>query len=466
MALKINSTAENTWLIKRLAISASFFFGISTAQRRFIQMKLSKVPNISTCEELCASLDIQPRAWAAFMNAFFKEGGVIRNWNGKAGYHQVQNGKPEIAFRDQSLPGDAEFAKKMQELAAKLEQGGRSDDRSAEADAIREQAEREGLRDETAQEDSDEKPVGALQERLRAEKDQLEKQVANLQKQLKESNEAIAKAREGQVLSIEIKNVEKGETRELGVSHKTTPELLVRVQCGLNVYLVGPAGSGKTTAAEKVAEALSLKFGFMSVGPQTTKSDVFGYMDAKGDYVPTEFRRRYEMGGVFLFDEIDAAHAGVLTQINAALAGSVCAFPDRMVKKHDDFRCLAAGNTYGTGADRVYVGRNELDGASLDRFDFLEWAYDEALELAIVKNIALSVKGDVNVAARWTGYVQSIRRSVAKLSIRHVVSPRASINGTKLLLAGVAQDRVEATALFKSLKPEEVVRIKQNLSAR
>jgi hypothetical protein len=47
-----------------------------------------------------------------------------------------------------------------------------------------------------------------------------------------------------------------------------------------------------------------------------------------------------------------------------------------------------------------------------------------------------------------------------------VVSPRASINGTKLLLAGVAQDRVEATALFKSLKPEEVVRIKQNLSAR
>ena len=58
-----------------------------------------------------------------------------------------------------------------------------------------------------------------------------------------------------------------------------------------------------------------------------------------------------------------------------------------MVKRHPKFICIGAGNTYGTGPDRVYVGRQELDGASLDRFDFLEWAYDETLERFIVDSI-------------------------------------------------------------------------------
>jgi cobaltochelatase CobS len=40
---------------------------------------------------------------------------------------------------------------------------------------------------------------------------------------------------------------------------------------------------------------------------------------------------------------------------------------------------VATANTFGTGADRVYVGSLQIDGATLDRFAFLEWPYDEGL---------------------------------------------------------------------------------------
>lgn len=44
------------------------------------------------------------------------------------------------------------------------------------------------------------------------------------------------------------------------------------VAARVNVWLVGPAGSGKTSAAENVARDLGLKFYSKSVGPQTSES--------------------------------------------------------------------------------------------------------------------------------------------------------------------------------------------------
>jgi MoxR-like ATPase len=260
-------------------------------------------------------------------------------------------------------------------------------------------------------------------------------------------------------LDIIVENRITNQKVELSAQHYALPALLARLAERINVYLVGPAGSGKTFAAEAASLALSVDFGFMPVGPQTTESKILGYMSANGAYVSTEFRRRYEFGGVFLFDEIDAGNGGVLTCINSALAGTACAFPDAMVKRHANFICIAAGNTYGTGPDRVYVGRQELDGASLDRFDFLEWGYDEALE----NHIAASI--DATLAASWTPYVQSARKAITKLGIRHVVSPRATINGIKLLRNGRNIGEVRTTALWKSLKPADVTRVVATMKA-
>jgi MoxR-like ATPase len=256
-----------------------------------------------------------------------------------------------------------------------------------------------------------------------------------------------------------IENRLKGTKLKTGMVHKTTPTLLRRIKNDINCYLVGPAGSGKTTGCEIAAEALGLKFYFMSVGPQITKSDILGYMSANGSYVMTLFRQAYEFGGLFLFDEIDAGNGGVLTCMNAALAGKSASFPDKMVQRHPDFRCVAAGNTFGTGPDRVYVGRLELDGASIDRFNQLEWGYDEALENAIVTSI------DTDWSAKWLPLVQAARKAVGQLNLRYVISPRASIGGVKLLADGESLDEVKQTMLWKSMKPADITRVEAQMKA-
>ena len=242
-----------------------------------------------------------------------------------------------------------------------------------------------------------------------------------------------------------------GEKRNCGKQHRSFPVLLQLLAARQHVYLVGPAGSGKTTAADECAKALGLDFYCQSVGAQTTQAQLIGYSDATGSYVPTHFRRAYENGGVFLLDEIDAGNANVLTVLNAALANGQCAFPDKMVTRHENFRCIAAANTFGTGADRQYVGRNQLDAASIDRFAFLDWPYDEALEAELADN------------DDWTAHVVKARRAVELLKVRHVVSPRASIKGAQLLSAGIAREQVEASLLWKGLDTETRAKVEAQM---
>lgn len=213
-----------------------------------------------------------------------------------------------------------------------------------------------------------------------------------------------------------------------GLKHKQLQELVKITAQNLPILIVGMAGTGKTHAAEQVATALSRNFYAMSVGAQTSKSDILGFMHAGGKYVPTLFRKAYEDGGVFLMDEIDAGNANVLIQVNSALSNQYCAFPDKMVKRHKDFVFLGTANTYGNGANRQYVGRNQLDAATLDRFTVIDWHVDETLEGATVKGYA---NGE-----RWHKTVKVLREYVDKQGIRALVTPRATIRGSILLDIG------------------------------
>lgn len=186
-----------------------------------------------------------------------------------------------------------------------------------------------------------------------------------------------------QVLKVVTDN---GDNLVKGVKHMQLPSLINMVGAGLNIMLTGSAGSGKTHAATQVAEALGLKFYALSVGAQTSKSDIVGFIDAGGTYRTTPFRQAYEKGGVFVMDEIDAGNSNVLIQINSALSNGICSFPDKQVKAHKDFHFIATANTYGKGESMKYVGRNRLDAATLDRFTIIHWNIDEKVERAIAGN--------------------------------------------------------------------------------
>lgn len=234
----------------------------------------------------------------------------------------------------------------------------------------------------------------------------------------------------------------------IGSVHKDFENILMTMAAGVNVALVGPAGSGKTTTVEKVAEALNLRFFSKSVSAQTGTHEFFGYQNANGQYVSTLFRDCYENGGVFLLDEFDAGNSNVLAALNQATANGSAAFADKMVKKHADFKIVMAGNTWGHGATSEYVGRNKIDAATLDRFAFIYFDYDEDLEIQIACN------------REWTKKVQRIRKVVFDKKIKAVVSPRASINGGLMLKTGMDESKVIEYIILKGLGKDERAMLK------
>jgi AAA domain (dynein-related subfamily) len=242
----------------------------------------------------------------------------------------------------------------------------------------------------------------------------------------------------------------KEESREnIGVQHFRFEKLRQFVEARVHTALIGPMGSGKTRATAAAAKACGLEFYKMSVGPQTSQSNLMGYMDMKGEYVRSPLRDAAEYGGVILLDEFDASNPGVGTIINGIVDGNDTAgFSDGKIKVHPDFVCVLNMNTYGRGADRVYVGRNQLDGATPDRFAMFPWPYDEDLERAICLT-----------NPEWVTWVQHVRHALDALKIRHPVSPRASIMGDRLLNVGVDREELEECLVWKGLAETEKAKV-------
>jgi cobaltochelatase CobS len=232
------------------------------------------------------------------------------------------------------------------------------------------------------------------------------------------------------------------DKKELGLVHKQQTLLIKYLMAGCHVFLTGPAGSGKSTAGQKAADALGIKFGEASCCSQDTATKFLGYMDAVGVYHTTEFREAYAKGGLFVLDEIDAGNPNVLAVLNSALSGYKCAFPDGMVEKHPKFRCVATGNTWGTGKTVQYVGRNAIDAATLNRFVVMYWDYDEALETAVAG------------MPSWSKYVQECREETKRRGINYLITPRASILGAAALKTGIPLKDVIDNVLFPNLDPE------------
>lgn len=232
--------------------------------------------------------------------------------------------------------------------------------------------------------------------------------------------------------------------------HKELPTVLAMINAKVDVCVVGPAGSGKSTMFEQIAESLELDYYFQGAVQQEHK--ILGYQDANGTYHRTQFRDAYENGGLFVFEEFDGSSARALLAINNAVAGQWADFPDGKIARHSDFICVMAGNTYGTGASRQYVGRQQLDAATLDRFAFHEVGYDEAME----RKAALAF---FEGADTWVTEVQSFRKKVEAAGVRHVVSPRASIMGAKMLKAGVSHEVAVSSLLHKGLSADQLAQL-------
>lgn len=198
------------------------------------------------------------------------------------------------------------------------------------------------------------------------------------------------------------------------------------VSQGENVLIVGPAGCGKTHLCEQIAKALDRRFGMLSGSAGASESQIMGWLlpseGGRFEYQASEFIECYEGGNsIFLFDEYDAFDGNMLLCANSALANGHITVPQRLgnqrVKRGENVGIIATANTFGTGADPIYSGRNQLDGATLDRFIVVEMTYDQALESDMAKAAGLTA----NQIERF----HSLRSKVEKAGLLRVISTRA-----------------------------------------
>jgi cobaltochelatase CobS len=252
--------------------------------------------------------------------------------------------------------------------------------------------------------------------------------------------EGIAAATIPQTVTVISPKVPQGVT--IQGCHRDFTKVVKIVQMGLQPWLHGEAGTGKTTLSMQIAESLGLPFYGKSLTAQTTESSFYGYQTADGSLIRKAFREAWENGGVFLLDEVSSAHSNLISGINMALANGVCEFPDGMIPKHEDFRVIAAANDIGMGPTAKYPKGIRQDASFRDRFVFVEITLDESVVEAGVRSRIQGADAD-----RWLS-VWSVARSNARQDGSLDVTPRSAFQGADLISLGFSlRDAAEAAIL-------------------
>ena len=282
-------------------------------------------------------------------------------------------------------------------------------------------------------------------------------EIDSLKKQIEEAKNAGT----GSVINVVVDG-KKTTTKTEQVLDPNFANILKLVAAHENVYLYGPAGSGKNTIAEQIAEALGVEFYYQNT--LVTKFDVSGYKNAQGEYEETAFYKAWKNGGLFFADELDNSTAEAIIALNAALANGYYTFPNsgEKVAKHPDFYCIAAGNTNGQGATEEYCGRYQMDESSRDRFAFIEIGYNEKIEESICG-------GHLDILE----FVRDLRSVTKSLQIKLICGYRAISRlakfydmNTKFVLdsfifKGIAKDDIREIAAALSSKNKYTEEIKK-----
>ena len=172
-------------------------------------------------------------------------------------------------------------------------------------------------------------------------------------------------------------------------THPATGYVAKLMRARIPVMLHGGAGVGKTTLARDAAELFNLDFGMLSMTAGLSTTALTGSVNLQG-FVSRPCVDTFSDGGVFLFDEMDAADPNLLLICNTMLANGEFHSPitGERLTRHTHWFPFAAVNTLN-GASTAYTGRTRLDHATMDRWRMgrvrMSFNTDMALDFALTE---------------------------------------------------------------------------------
>lgn len=234
------------------------------------------------------------------------------------------------------------------------------------------------------------------------------------------------------LLDEHLKDIKKEEiqkfndtVKEFGFSFNAlSPEdkLESTIKSGIkNIWMVGPAGCGKSTIARNIASEMNLPYLCISCGIGTSAAEFVGYKYPTRE--ATRFSEFYSIPSVILIDEMTALDPAVAQVLNSALANDEIETTTGIVKRHNECIIIATSNTFGNGCDRQYVANNQLDSSTIDRFvgGIIEVGYSSEYEQQFDEEVV--------------SFANDLRRFIKENDIRKLISTRFIQAGHKLKMS-------------------------------
>jgi len=223
------------------------------------------------------------------------------------------------------------------------------------------------------------------------------------------------------------------------------------VDRGLPVLLIGPSGTGKTEAVERLFAKRDQRLEIISCTPSMSSDDFEGAIDLRdGNTVFTQSAcaEAVEKGYGLLLDEIDAAPAEACYSLYRALDGKDMRIARKayegVIAPHKGFRAVGTQNTEGRGDDRgIHHGRAFQDEAFLDRWpNYIRVDY-------------LPVKTEIAVLRKRTGIGKKKASMILKVATE---LRRAFANDQIMLCTTMRRTLAVAANIAAGFTPEDAWR--------
>lgn len=219
-----------------------------------------------------------------------------------------------------------------------------------------------------------------------------------------------------------------------------TKLVLLGIEKRFNIYLVGHAGTGKSSLIDQVHARTGRAVMRVQHTVNTEETHILGQYtlrDGSTVWEPGPLQICMKYGLTYLADEYDRGTPHVLSVYQAVLEGKALVTKEappewRIVKPHDDFRFCATGNTNGAGDNTgLYNATLQGDYANFERFGMMiEIGWMPRDQEASV--IRAQSGCPAPIAVKLVDFAHAVRKEADANRISSPVSPRSLINAAKI----------------------------------